>query len=177
MSDPFLGEIQIYGFTFAPNQWAFCQGQIMAIQQNTALFSLLGTQFGGNGQSTFGLPNFTGNAACGQGNGNGLTPRVIGETFGSDTVTLLSTEMPTHNHGARIYNQTDASKRTGTPGAGNAITVPQTNGPFTNSSSVNTTFAPQTIGLAGQTQPHANQQPYLALNFCISLTGVFPTRP
>ena len=177
MSDPFIGEIQMYGFNFAPNQWAMCQGQLMPIQQNTALFSLLGTTFGGNGTSNYMLPNFVGNAACGQGQGIGLSQRVVGETFGSDTVTLLSTEMPAHVHGARVYNQTDPTKRTGIPGTGNSLTVPQTTGPFTNTNAINTAFAPQTIGVTGNGQPHANQQPYLALNFCISLAGTFPQRP
>ncbi|RAO74757.1 phage tail protein [Dyella jiangningensis] len=177
MSDPFLGEIQIYGFNFAPNQWAMCQGQLMPIQQNTALFSLLGTTYGGNGTSNYQLPNFNGNAACGQGLGVGLSERVLGETFGTETVTLLSTEMPAHTHGARVYNQTEATKRTGIPGTGNSLTVPQTTGPFTNTSAVNTAFAPQTIGITGASQPHPNQQPYLSLNFCIALAGAFPQRP
>jgi microcystin-dependent protein len=177
MSDPFIGEIQIYGFTFAPNQWAMCQGQLMPISQNTALFSLLGTQFGGNGTSNYQLPNFMGNAVCGQGQGPGLTSRVIGENFGTDSVTLLSTEMPAHNHGARVYNQTDATKRTGIPVAGDAIIPLQSTKTFTGDDTVNVTLPFQTIGVTGGSQPHQNQQPYLTLNFCISLAGVFPQRP
>ena len=177
MSDPFIGEIQIYGFNFAPVNWAMCQGQLMPIQQNTALFSLLGTTFGGNGTSNYQLPNFTGNAACGQGAGAGLTQRYVGETFGSDSVTLLYNQMPAHNHGARIYNQTDTTKRTGVPAAGDALVLPESAPPFTTTSATNSVFPVQTIGVAGGGQAHANQQPYLTLNFCISLAGVFPQRP
>ena len=179
MSDPFLGEIQIYGFNFAPANWALCAGQLMPIQQNTALFSLLGTTFGGNGTSNYQLPNYIGNAACGQGAGAGLTPRVMGETFGTDSVTLLTSEMPAHSHSARIYNQTDATKRTGTPASGNAIIPLQKPGmkTFTADATFNTAFPPTTIGVAGGGTAHENQQPYLTLNFCICLSGVFPQRP
>ena len=177
MSDPFIGEIQIYGFNFAPYNWAMCQGQLMPIQQNTALFSLLGTQFGGNGTTNYQLPNYTGNAACGQGQGLGLTARTVGETFGSDTVTLLPGEMPTHTHGARIYNQPTTTNRSGIPVSGDAIITPESVTILATTTTTNTTFPPQTIGSAGNSQPHANQQPYLTLNFCISLVGVFPQRP
>lgn len=177
MSDPFIGEIQIYGFNFAPYNWAMCMGQLMPIQQNTALFSLLGTQFGGNGQTNYQLPNFAGNAVCSQGQGPGLTSRTVGETFGSDTVTLLTSEMPQHNHGVRVFNQTDATKRTGIPAAGNAIIPLQKIKTFTADPTVNATLPIQTIGASGNGQAHANQQPYLTLNFCISLAGVFPQRP
>lgn len=177
MSDPFLGEIQIYGFNFAPANWAMCQGQIMPIQQNSALFSLLGVQFGGNGQTNFALPNYAGNAACGQGQGAGLTPRTVGETFGSDSVILLSNEMPAHTHGARIYNQPTAANRAGVPAAGDAVITPGTTVMLTTTSTANTTLPVQTIGAAGGGQPHENRQPYLTLNFCIALAGVFPQRP
>lgn len=177
MSDPFTGEIQIYGFNFAPYNWAMCQGQLMPIQQNTALFSLLGTTFGGNGTSNYQLPNFTGNAACGQGAGAGLTQRVMGETFGSDSVTLLLNQMPAHTHQARVYNQPTAGLRSGVPAAGDALILPESATLFTANSTVNSAFPPQTIGSTGGTQPHENQQPYLTLNFCICLSGIFPTRP
>jgi microcystin-dependent protein len=179
MSDPFTGEIQIYGFNFAPYNWAMCQGQLMPIQQNPALFSLLGVTFGGNGTSNYQLPNYVNNIACGQGQGPGLTPRVMGETFGSNSVSLRTNEMPAHNHGARIYNQTDATKRTGTPAAGYSL-VPlakPTMKTYTADPSFNTTFPPGTIGMTGGGVAHENQQPYLTLNFCICLSGVFPTRP
>lgn len=177
MSDPFIGEIQIYGFNFAPQNWALCQGQLMPIQQNTALFSLLGTQFGGNGTTNYQLPNFTGNLACGQGQGAGLTPRMVGETFGSDSVNLLPNEMPAHAHGARIYNQPTAANRAGVPASGDAVITPQSVAMLTNTNAVNTTLPIQTVGITGSGQPHENRQPYLTMNFCIALTGAFPQRP
>ena len=177
MSDPFIGEIQMYGFNFAPLNWAMCQGQLMPIQQNTALFSLLGTTFGGNGTSNYQLPNFTAFAACGQGQGLGLTQRDMGETFGTDSVTLLYNQMPAHNHAARIYNQTDTSKRTGVPASGDAMVLPESTPPFTTTNVTNSVFPSSTVGVSGGGQAHANQQPYLTLNFCICLQGTFPSRP
>lgn len=177
MSDPFVGEIQIYGFNFAPYNWAMCQGQLMPIQQNTALFSLLGTQFGGNGTTNYQLPNYTGNAACGQGQGIGLTLRTVGETFGSDSVTLLPGEMPMHTHGARIYNQPTTANRSGIPVSGDAVITPGSVTILAATTTANTTFPVQTIGIAGGSDSHENQQPYLTLNFCISLAGTFPQRP
>jgi len=177
MSDPFTGEIQIYGFNFAPYNWATCSGQLMPIQQNTALFSLLGTMFGGNGTSNYQLPNYIGNAACGQGSGPGLTPRTMGETFGSDSVTLLSTEMPFHSHGATIYNQPTTANRSGIPASGDAVITPENVQILAVGTTPNVNFPVQTIGSTGGGQPHQNQQPYLTLNFCICLSGVFPQRP
>ncbi|HEL3783952.1 TPA: phage tail protein [Stenotrophomonas maltophilia] len=177
MSDPFTGEIQMFGFNFAPNNWAMCQGQLIPIQQNTALFSLLGVTFGGNGTSNFQLPDFSGNAACGQGNGPGLTPRVMGEVFGSDTVTLLSTEMPAHSHGARIYNQPNKAHRSGVPATNDALITPEKASILTPTTTANSVFPPNTVGMTGGTAPHPNQQPYLTVNFCICLFGVFPQRP
>lgn len=178
MSDPFTGEIQIYGFNFAPYNWAMCQGQLMPIQQNTALFSLLGVTFGGNGTSNYQLPNFTGFAPCGQGQGPGLSQRDMGETFGTDSVTLQYGQMPAHTHAARVYNQTDSSKRTGIPVANDAMILPEGGvNLFTATPTTNSVFPAQTIAMTGGGQPHENQQPYLTLNFCICLSGVFPTRP
>jgi microcystin-dependent protein len=177
MSDPFLGEIQLYGFNFAPYQWALCQGQLMPISQNTALFSLLGTQFGGDGRVTFGLPDFQGMAGCAQGQGPGLTPRMVGEIFGEPSVTLIDSQMPAHTHTVRVYDQRDIAKRHGTPLANDSVTPPRNTRPFTADPSTNTQFANGTIGVAGGSQPHPNQQPYLAVNFCIALSGVFPSRP
>src|SRR5215475_11890866 len=98
MADQFVGEIRVVGFNFAPTGWAFCNGQLLPISQNTALFSLLGTQYGGDGKSTFALPDLQGSAAMGQGNGNGLSPRFVGESSGTPSVTLIQSEMPIHNH-------------------------------------------------------------------------------
>lgn len=178
MSDPFLGQMQIFGFNFAPSGWAFCAGQIMPISQNTALFSLLGTTYGGDGKSTYGLPNFQGSAGCAVGQGPGLTARYIGETFGSESVTITGNEMPTHNHAFNVYNQSDASKRHGTPVSGDALSAPGSITPFvTGTPPVGGAFPSTMIQPAGGSQPHANQQPYLSLNFCIALSGVFPQRP
>ncbi|HDS1144964.1 MULTISPECIES: phage tail protein [Stenotrophomonas] len=177
MSDPFTGEIQMFGFNFAPNNWAMCQGQLIPIQQNTALFSLLGVTFGGNGSSNFQLPDFSGNAACGQGNGPGLTPRVMGELFGLDTVTLLSPHMPAHSHGARIYNQPNKAHRSGVPAANDALVTPEKVSILAPTTTANSVFPPNTVGMTGGTAPHPNQQPYLTVNFCICLYGNFPQRP
>ncbi|MBB3226602.1 microcystin-dependent protein [Luteibacter sp. Sphag1AF] len=176
MSDPYTGEIQIFGFNFAPVNWAFCAGQIMTVQQNTALFSLLGTQFGGNGTSTFGLPNFQNNAACGQGQGPGLSPWAVGEQAGEATHTLLSSEMPAHTHPINIYNQRTAANKHATPANNDSLTAPGTFVPFS-AQLVSTPFANGVPGIVGGNQSHNNQQPYLAVNFCICLYGDYPQRP
>lgn len=177
MTEPFIGEIQIFGFNFPPRGWAFCNGATLGIQQNTALFSLLGTQYGGNGQTTFMLPNLCNRAACGQGQGQGLTPRTIGQAFGSANVTLTQGSMPAHNHSLTVYNQPDATKRTGTPAAGNALGLPTTGSPFVAGTGApqNAQFSPTVTGPTGNGLPHENRQPYLATNFCIALEGVFPS--
>ena len=177
MSDPFIGQVQIFGFGFAPKDWAQCAGQIMPIAQNTALFSLLGTNFGGDGRVTYALPNFQGSAACAVGQGPGLTGRAIGETFGSETVTLLSSEMPSHSHAFNVFNQNDATKRHGAPLSGDALSAPGTVTPFVSGATVSGNFPVSMIAPAGGGQPHVNQQPYLVLNFCIALNGIFPQRP
>ncbi|MBB6576084.1 microcystin-dependent protein [Comamonas odontotermitis] len=176
MSEPYIGEIQIFGFNFAPRGWAFCNGAIMPIQQNTALFALLGTQYGGNGQTTYQLPDLMNRAACSQGQGPGLTPRTIGETFGSSTVTLLQQEMPNHTHTLQFFNQGDPAKRLSTPQANAALNLPsQAASKFFAPAGGMTALAPTALQPAGGSQPHENRQPYLALNFCIALQGVFPS--
>lgn len=177
MTTPYLGEIQMFGFNFAPYQWATCAGQILPISQNTALFSLLGANFGGDGRSTFGLPNYGGTTACSQGQGLGLTQRVVGESFGSESVTLLQSEIPAHNHNLNLHGQQDQSLRHGVPANGDVLLLPANASPFVSQSSPNVNFAPGMIGVAGQGQPHENRQPLLALNFCIALVGDFPQRP
>ncbi|WP_021027600.1 phage tail protein [Comamonas sp. B-9] len=176
MSEPFVGEIQIFGFNFPPQGWASCSGATLPIQQNTALFSLLGTQYGGNGQTTFQLPNLTGRAACNQGQGPGLTPRVIGETFGSAAVTLNSQQIPNHTHTLQFFNQGDPAKRLSTPQANAALNLPsQAASKFFASPGEMTSLSPTALQPAGGSQPHENRQPYLAMNFCIALQGVFPS--
>jgi microcystin-dependent protein len=175
MTEPFIGQIQTFGFNFNPRGWAFCNGATLPIQQNTALFALLGTTYGGNGQTTFQLPNFAGRAGCQQGQGPGLTPRSLGETFGVNTVTLTSNQIPQHNHGINAYVPSTSSS----PAANGGLSQPgvSANRPF-NSSAPNTTFAPNMISPSqGGGQPHQNQQPYLGVNFCIALQGIFPSFP
>lgn len=175
MTEPYIGEIQLFGFNYPPRGWAFCSGATLAIQQNTALFSLLGTNYGGNGQTTFMLPNFSARTACNQGQGPGRTRRFAGDTFGEQGVTLTQNTMPAHNHSFTVYNQTDTSKWVHTPGAGNILTAPSASTVFAPGNSPPVMFSPVMGGPAGGSQPHENRQPYLALNFCIALQGVFPS--
>ncbi|MEG3191233.1 phage tail protein [Lysobacter sp. D1-1-M9] len=174
MTEPFVGEIQAVGFNFAPKGWAQCNGALLSISQNTALFSLLGTTYGGNGTTTFGLPNLMGRAACNRGQGPGLAPRRQGEAFGESAVTLTSAQMPAHQHGLTLYAQPDPSRRSGAPAAGSAVSNPGNGAPFV-ASSPTTTFAPSLIGPAGGGQAHPNEQPYLGVNFCIALQGIYPS--
>lgn len=175
MSSPFVGEIQLFGFNFAPVGWSQCNGATLAISQNTALFSLIGTYYGGNGTQTFQLPNLIGLAACSQGNGIGLTPRTIGENFGSNTVTLLANEMPAHTHGFELHTQRDITKCTNVPAAGSSLLIPTKVSPYLPNVAPNTNFSPNMLGPSGGNLPHANQQPYLAINYCIALSGDFPS--
>ncbi|WP_368518659.1 phage tail protein [Rhizobium sp.] len=175
MTQPFLGEIQLFGFNFPPYQWAFCNGATLPIQQNTPLFALLGTQYGGNGTTTFQLPNFSNRAGCNQGQGVGLTERSVGEAFGDNSITLTPAEMPAHTHSLTIYSQSDSSKRSASPSEGNALSVPGLSSPFLPAAQPNAQFASNIIGIGGGNQPHENRQPYLAVNFSISLAGAFPS--
>ena len=172
MADPFVAEIRIFGFTFAPRGWAFCDGQLLPISQNTALFSLLGTTYGGNGASNFALPNLQGRAGMHPGQGPGLSLHDLGETGGSETVTLLESEIPAHTH-ALSASQSDALERT--PGGQLPATGIGTSQYATPGST--TPLAAEAVAPTGGSQPHNNMQPYLALNFCIALQGVYPPRP
>ncbi|MBA3487531.1 MAG: phage tail protein [Lysobacter sp.] len=174
MTQPFVGEIQVFGFNFAPRGWAQCNGALLSIQQNTALFALLGTTYGGNGTTTFALPNLIGRAACNQGQGPGLTVRRMGETFGEAAVSLTAQQMPLHQHGLTLYAQHVQTRRTDEPANGSALSNPGTGSTFVNSAPT-TSFATNLIGVAGAGQPHRNQQPYLAINICIALQGIFPS--
>nr|WP_246541891.1 tail fiber protein [Collimonas antrihumi] len=170
-----MGEIQIFGFNFAPVGWAQCNGAILPINQYTALFSLLGTNFGGDGRNTFQLPNFAGRAACSQGQGVGLTQRDIGENFGTEQVTLALAEIPNHSHAANLYHQGDTTLQSNVPANGYGLTGPANTTPFVQNATANAAFAPTVVGLAGGNQPHENRQPLLPLNFCIALQGAFPS--
>ena len=174
MSDQFVAEIRIFGFNFAPTGWALCSGQILPISQNTALFSLLGTTYGGNGQSTFALPNMEGNAPMHPGQGPGLSLHDLGEQAGSETVTLLESEIPAHSH-ALMANTTIATKSlpTGNSFAKGSAMIPY----LAPAGAPTVSMAFQAIPPAGGDLPHNNMMPYLTLNFCIALQGIFPPRP
>lgn len=172
MSDPFIGEVRLFGCNFAPTGWAACDGQLMPIAQNTALFSLLGTAFGGNGVSNFALPDLRGRVALGTGAGSGLTPRQQGEAGGSATVTLQPTHMPAHTHGlmaglSATGNSPELSSLAPTATGALAYRVPGGLVPMAGSA----------LAVAGGSQPHENRPPMLALNFCIALQGIYPARP
>ena len=170
MSEPFIGEIRIFGFNFAPTGWAQCNGQILPISQNTALFSVIGTMFGGNGTSNFGLPNLQNIAQLGAGTLNGFTYEP-GEMAGEETVTLVSSQLPPHIHNVNCNSAN--GNQYGPPGNIWATDVSTTNEYAPPSTG---TMNPGTISPAGNNQPHNNIQPYLVLNYCISLNGVYPTR-
>jgi microcystin-dependent protein len=175
MSDQFVAEIRIFPFNFAPQGWAQCNGQLLPISQNTALFSLLGTNYGGNGQSTFGLPNFQNSGVLCGGQGTGLSNRILGEIGGEQTVTITISQMPAHTH-------IPFAKSTGTladPGGAtwgepaNARPAPNF---YVSTQGTAPTMNANAIGVVGGSQPHDNMMPYLALNYCIALTGIYPSR-
>jgi microcystin-dependent protein len=175
MADPFVAEIRVFGFNFAPTGWAQCNGQLLPLSQNTALFSLVGTFYGGDGKSTFALPNLQGQAAVHQGQGQGLTEYVIGEESGSQTVTLLPSETPVHTHMLQA-RATSGDLQAPSPTRSLARSVGGT--VYHSNPTVNLTQkAPQTLGIHGSDLPHNNLPPLLVLNFCIALQGVFPPRP
>jgi microcystin-dependent protein len=173
MADPFVAEIRIFPFNFAPRGWAWCDGQLLPLSQNTALFSLLGTTYGGNGLSNFALPDLQGSAPMHPGQGPGLSLHDLGEQSGSETVSLLTSEIPSHTHSLMASTSPAASRdATNNPLARsrNGLAY-QTN---TTQNLVN--MAPQAVNTAGGNQPHNNMQPYLTLYFCIALQGVYPPR-
>ncbi len=174
MSSPFVAEIRIFGFNFPPTGWASCDGQLLSISQNTALFSLLGTTYGGDGKTTFGLPNCQGSAPMQQGQGPGLSLRDLGEVGGEPTVTLLTTEMPSHVHLAQGY----AGAGGQTPAPTNIWADANQRGisEYAPSDASDVQMSPLALSLAGGSQPHNNLMPYLVLNFCIALQGIYPAR-
>ena len=173
MSNPFVAEIRIFAGNFAPKGWAFCNGQLLPISQNTALFSLLGTTYGGDGKSTFALPNLQGSAPMQQGQGSGLSPRYLGESSGDETVTLIQSEMPAHNHSLMAAS---APSNSNTP-AGAAFANPAVQSVRIYGTAANLVpMASTALAPAGGDQPHNNMQPYLTLNFIIALQGVYPQR-
>lgn len=178
MSDPFIGEVKIFGFTFAPRNYALCNGAILPIAQNTALFSILGTTYGGNGQTTFALPNLGGRAAVGAGQGPGLTFRSLGETGGQATVTLTSTQIPQHNHGLNAATLTppNPAQNVASPTTQAQLGLSAPNNIYIDPVAPNTSLSSNSISPAGGSAPHENTQPYLTLNYCIAVQGIFPSR-
>jgi microcystin-dependent protein len=174
MADPFVAEIRIFPFNFPPKGWAFCNGQVLPISQNTALFSLLGTTYGGNGKSTFALPNLQGSVPVHVGSnqpGPGLSTYDLGETGGSGTVTLLTTESPSHTHSVMAQTVDQGDNRIPSPSLNLGNTQIYSSAPSS------ATLDPAAISPSGGNQPHNNLMPYLTLNLCIALQGVFPARP
>jgi microcystin-dependent protein len=175
MSEPFLGEIRMFAGNFPPKNWAFCNGQIMPISQNTALFSLLGTNYGGNGSTNFGLPNLQGSVPIHWGQGPGLSNRDIGETGGASTVTLIMTEMAPHSHSP------SANNAAGTETAPTNAFWAQSSSRDKQNAPGNTTpvvpMAPAALDPVGGSQAHENMAPYLAVSYIIALAGIFPSRP
>jgi microcystin-dependent protein len=171
MADPFVAEIRIFPFNFAPKGWAWCDGQLLPLSQNTALFSLLGTTYGGDGKSNFALPDLQGRAPMHPGQGPGLSLHDLGETGGSETVSLLQSEIPSHSHGVMVSSQQALEN---IPAGQNAAAGDGVNlyAPSSNFAAM----SDQALAPAGGDQPHNNLQPYLTFYFCIALQGVFPPR-
>jgi len=171
MSEPFIGEIRSFGFNFAPVGWAFCNGQLLSIAQNTALFSILGTTYGGDGKTTFALPNLQGSIPMGAGQGNGLTNRVPGESGGTETETLTNQQIPPHNHAANA--QTGNGNQ---PAPAGNFWAQDLGGSKEYGDNGPAQMAAGAIVATGGGQPHNNMQPYQVLNYCIAMQGIFPPR-
>ncbi|MET0752537.1 MAG: tail fiber protein [Pyrinomonadaceae bacterium] len=172
MSQPFLGQIQIFPYNFAPRGWAFCNGQILPIAQNTALFSLLGTTYGGNGQTTFALPDLRGRVPNSSGQGPGLSSYDLGQVGGVENTTLTINQMPGHTH---TYNPVTAEGDPNSKGTNNTFLAGQ-NSNFYSTAQDGTKMGTQTTNPAGGSQPFSILQPFLTLNYCIALEGIFPSR-
>jgi microcystin-dependent protein len=172
VADPFLAEIRLFGFNFAPFGWALCAGQLLPLSQNAALFSLLGTTYGGDGRSNFALPDLQGRVPLSSGQGLGLSLIDLGEEGGEETVTLLQTEMPSHNHTANCTNAVGTSYDP----TGDIWSQDAGGNQEYGSGSVNGQMSPNALTSTGGGQPHNNLQPFLVINYCIAMQGVFPAR-
>jgi microcystin-dependent protein len=171
MSEPFIAEIKIFAGNFAPRGYAFCDGQLLQISQNTALFSLIGTTYGGDGRTTCGLPNLQGRAPMHPGSGPGLTTRRLGERSGAEQVTLSQNQLPSHTHQLRAHGDDANSDR-----PESNVAADSGDPAFAPSSSTLTAMASGALASAGGSQPHTNMQPFLTLNFIIALVGLYPSR-
>jgi microcystin-dependent protein len=178
MAEPYVGEIRCFGFNFAPQGWAACNGQLMSIAQNAALFTVIGTTYGGDGSTTFGLPNLQGRVPMHWGNGPSGFNTVIGQTQGQTDVTLATTETPAHTHAvtAQEIGSGGVVLRTPQPNTNSWLASSNPDGVYNSSPTINTAFASNTINVQGGSQPHTNMQPYLVLNFCMALEGIFPSQ-
>jgi microcystin-dependent protein len=178
--EPFIGEIRLVGFTYAPQGWAFCDGQVLAIAQNTTLFSLLGTTYGGDGQTTFALPDLRGRVAVGRGTGAGLSTRSLGETAGSESRTLLTSNLPAHTHAVTATVRLPATNARATtnrpvgavPAAGGSYAAADGTAPNTPAE-----VTDGAVGISGGSQPFDVMPPYLGSSYIIALEGIYPTRP
>jgi len=175
MSEPFVAEIRVFGFNFAPVGWALCNGRIMSISQNTALFSLLGTTYGGDGISTFALPNLQGAAPLGADQGPGLSPRYIGETGGESAVALTTNQLPAHFHFVQCDSKADGNSNSPAGAYFVASRARATSSGY-QTAAPSVAMSPDAVGSTGGSQSHNNMPPYLGLNFCIALQGIFPSR-
>jgi microcystin-dependent protein len=174
MSEPFIAEIRMWGCNFAPRNWAFCDGQLMPISQNTPLFAVIGVLYGGDGKSTFALPDLQGRAPMNQGTGPGLTPRDVGELDGAETVTLTSTQVPPHTHQMMALQPGQFGIGNSLDPANNVLATPRSGNAYVDGGSE--VEMAQVLPPVGSSMPHNNMQPYLTLNFCIALNGIFPSR-
>jgi len=170
--NPYLGEIRIFSGNFAPKGWAMCNGQLLSIQSNTALFSLIGTYYGGNGTTTFALPDLRGRLPIHQGQGQGLSPYNIGQIAGNESVTLNIQQLPRHNHNVNTNNGPGTSIHP----AGGLLASTTSDKPYTTAASDGSTLNPSAVSFAGNSQPHNNLQPYLCMTFIIATTGIYPPR-
>jgi microcystin-dependent protein len=172
MSEPFVGELRCFGFNFAPANWAFCDGRLIAISQNDVLFNLIGTTYGGDGQNTFALPDLRSRVPIHQGTGSNGTTYPLGALSGTENVTLLMTQIPAHTHSILATTNTAVLKR---PISGTRYAASSGGNTFYATPNATTVIAPATVATAGGNQPHSNIQPYLTLSWCISLFGIYPT--
>ena len=173
--DVFLGFIAAFGFNFPPRGWALCNGQLLSISQNTALFALLGTTFGGDGRNTFGLPNLMGRTAIGMGQGAGLANYPIGQVSGTENVTLTSTQIPSHAHQMMASSDPQSAGSPLNSSLGSAPRGSSTGNIYVPGTTNQVAMASMTAPIGGN-QPHSNLQPYLVINYCIALEGIFPSR-